>query len=699
MFDWLTELNDKQKEAVTFSNGPLFVVAGAGTGKTKTLTARIAYLISFQNVNPNRILAVTFTNKAAREMRERLEEMIGDAARGVWIYTFHAFSVQVLKSHIHLLSYGYSNHFNIIDTEDSRQIVREAIDKLELDKKEFKTKEIRNKISYYKTYNDDLAFDNNEEKHIYELYQKKLIESNLLDFDDLIIYTLELLKTNDDVRNKYQEQFEYVLVDEFQDTDFLQYQILYHLANKHKELFVVGDPDQSIYSFRGADYENTRRFLNDFGTKHILDLNYRSTNKILKRANMLINHNSDRPAEKDLYSNLGEGMDVIFSSLQRDYQEASYLVREIDRLVNREGYNYSDIAVLYRSNYLSRAFEDACLQMGIPYIIYGGISFYERKEIKDILAYIRILLNPHNNFYLLRVINIPRRQIGKVTIDKLIHFASENNLSIFESLDKINISAGVNKRLVDFKKLINYMIQKIKGADNLKEVVVTAYELSGYLQMLKDDKDDLSVERIDNIFELENVFFQSEFVYEGTMMEKLQQLLDQISLYTDLDKKHDNEDSVKLSTVHQVKGLEFKVVFITSLEENIFPNERVMFSTKDLEEERRVCYVAVTRAKERLYLSRSETRLRYGMVQSMEPSRFLKEMGVLRVFEPTREYMRTPIEASNNDKIKVGSKISHDIFGVGVLVSLEGEIGTIAFPMPHGIKKININHKTVKPLV
>ena len=684
--DYLQSLNQQQFNAVTHDVGPVFVVAGAGTGKTRTLTMRIAYLIE-QGHDPERILAVTFTNKAAREMKERVVNLVGPSGIGVWMYTFHAFGLQILRRHISLLPYGYRPTFSVIDEDDGKKIVKECIKALNLDSKDYSVKTLKGLISRYKTQRLE-AFEFNEEEMIYLEYQRRLRDEQLLDFDDLILYTQELLKTNQELREYYQMYFEHILVDEFQDTDVIQYDILHMLGIKHKHVFVVGDPDQSIYAFRGSFYGNNLKFIKDFNAnKVVLDQNYRSTNKILEAANRLINHNKNRPAVKNLISELGPGQEVIYFNAPNDYRETFYVINEISRLQS-EGYPLHEIAVLYRNNALSRIFEDALIKQGIPYIIYGGLSFYERKEIKDALAYVRVVLDPIQSFYLKRIVNTPRRGIGNVSIQKLEAFARQDGLSLYDAIDDAPITGKSKQALLDFKTTIQAMQTKIDEAKHLDEVLSIILDVSGYVDMLKEDQDEASDDRILNLRELVSVFKRSENFYEGSLYQKLSQLLDQIALYTDLDKSQNQEDAVVLSTVHQVKGLEFRAVFMVVMEESIFPSDFSTMMPNEMEEERRVCYVGMTRAKRRLYMSSSRQRMVYGQMKMNFTSRFIKETKLTR--------LDTPDEEMSSSYLSKGDKVIHNIFGEGVVVSMDEDIATIAFPMPHGIKKILESHPGLK---
>lgn len=699
MTNWLEQLNPQQKKAATHISGPLFVVAGAGTGKTRTLTTRIAYLIEELGVAPDSILAVTFTNKAAREMKERIVEMAGPYATNTWIYTFHAFGVKVLRRDIEHLKMGYTVNFNIIDEDDAKAMVRKIIKDLNLDTKSYKANAIRHKISLFKHLNIDY-FDDANERLVLEKYTHELITNNLLDFDDLQILTYKLFDEHQHILEYYQNKFNFILVDEFQDTDHLQYKMMKLLAGKQKNLFVVGDPDQSIYAFRGANYDNAKFFLNDFknedGSKAeiVLDLNYRSTKEILKFANKLITSNKNRPFSKSLETDLGNGLKPFIWSAQSDLNEAQMIANEIETLIKDGGYKYSDIAILYRNNALSRSFEDVFMKYNIPYVLYGGISFYQRKEIKDILAYIRLVVDPNLDFYLMRIINTPRRAIGPTTLNKLQSYAKEHNMSMFDAIDSFDISGKTKQSLLEFKTLILEMKFDFQNFTELGKVVDYVAYKTGYNQMLETDKDEYSEERIEYIKELKNPFVQAEAYYEGTFLEKLMQLLDQIALYSDLD-RNKVSDAVVLSTFHQVKGLEFKVVFMTVMEEQIFPSSQSFMDLNELEEERRIAYVGVTRAKERLYLTRSEKRLLYGALIYPRPSRFLKEMmPEQEVFTKKGNY--TPQQSTSSNYLKPGDSVTHQVFGKGIVVSVDKDIATIAFSMPHGIKQLLESHPSIK---
>ncbi|PKK98895.1 MAG: hypothetical protein CVV57_05275 [Tenericutes bacterium HGW-Tenericutes-2] len=687
--NWLATLNESQLKAVIHKGGPLFVVAGAGTGKTKTLTSRIAYLI-MNGVEPHKILAVTFMNKAAREMKHRVVEMTGPHAMSVWLYTFHAFGLQILRRHIAELSYGYRPNFNVIDEDDGKKIIQDQIKDLGLDTKMFSIKLLKNLFSLYKSRRME-EFERTDEEKIFKRYQQYLRDNQLLDFDDLLLYTLELLEDYKAVREFYQYHFKHVLVDEFQDTDAIQYKILKILGTVHKNVFVVGDPDQSIYSFRGANYENARLFLKDFDAEQIvLDQNYRSTNQILRAANQLINYNFNRPQAKNLESDLGIGEAPIYHHAQNDIRESFFVVNEIRRLKNL-GYQYDDMAVLYRNNALSRLFEEALIKEGIPYIIYGGISFYERKEIKDALAYIRIVIDPSLDFYFKRIVNVPKRSIGLVSIQKLEQRAKELGVSMFEAIDYTDLTPAAKNSLFEFKQLINEMNQDFNDLVDLSQIMPYLMAKTKYIDMLRAEDNEIADDRIDNLKELQNVFTRGDMYYEGSFIEKLTQQLDQIALYSDQDQDLDDFDHVKLATYHQVKGLEFKVVFMVVMEENIFPSDRSLMSSTELEEERRVAYVGITRAKEKLYFSYADQRMVYGSMRYSYPSRFIQESRV-KLDQPKTIYDGDQV----SHLLKTGDKVEHNVFGLGVVISVDEDIATIAFGMPHGIKKILESHPALR---
>lgn len=688
--NWLATLNESQLKAVVHPGGPLFVVAGAGTGKTRTLTARIAYLI-MNGVESKRILAVTFTNKAAREMKERVIEMTGPHAIDVWLYTFHAFGLQILRRHIAELPYGYKVTFSVIDEEDGRKIISDIIKQMGLDVRQFSIKNLKNLIALFKTKRLPKFEQTNEEK-IYKRYQAYLYDNQLVDFDDLLLYPLELFTEFPHLRDRYQTEFEHILVDEFQDTDVVQYKLLKVLGAKHRNIFVVGDPDQSIYSFRGANYMNSELFIRDFNAeKVVLDKNYRSTTKILQSANKLIAYNFNRPSAKNLESDLGEGEDITYYIAPNDYRETFYVINEIKKLV-RQGYRYDDIVILYRNNALSRLFEDTMMKENMPYIIYGGISFYERREVKDALAFIRVALDHNQDFYVKRIINVPKRGVGQVSVQKLVVKARELGVSLFDAIDYIKLQPKAMNGLLEFKKIIEEISDAFFGMTDLSQLMSFVMEKTGYVAMLKAEDSEIADNRIDNLKELQSVFVRGDLYYEGSFYEKLQQQLDQIALYSDLDQDVTEENHVKLSTYHQVKGLEFKVVFMVVMEEGIFPNDNAKYSAVDLEEERRVAYVGITRAKEKIYMTHANQRLVYGQKRLGYPSRFIDESRLNQSPDKPIVYQ------SGSHLLGMGDHVEHQVFGKGVVIKVEEDVATIAFAMPHGIKQILESHPSIKKI-
>src|SRR5690554_1227818 len=689
----LHNLNKEQLKAVKHEGSPLFVVAGAGTGKTNTLTMRIAYLVQQKQVNPSSILAVTFTNKAAAEIRTRVDNLIHPFQMGSWLLTFHAFGLRIFRSHAEDLKIGYNNSFTVIDEADSKDLIKECINKLNLDSKEYKLGEIKDFISSYKmkqisNYYDDVFIE------IYDKYQEELVKNQLMDFDDLIRNVYNLFKNNEDILKIYQNQFEHILIDEFQDTDKLQYEIIKMLKNEN--VFVVGDPDQSIYQFRGARYENNENFIKEFNAEVVvLNQNYRSTNNILKTANSLIEHNSKRTTEKDLVSDLGEGRPVNIATLETDFEEVDYIIFEINKLI-RKGYNYSDIAILYRNNALSRGFEHKFVLNDIPYLIYGGFSFYQRREVKDILAYLKLVMDTNNDFFFKRIVNTPKRSIGDKTVEKIEEYSIDNNISMFDAIDKIDLPTRTLNNLKEFKEVILSIKDEIKHLDNVRQVVDLIYDKSNYREVLEKETEEVRNDRLDNIEELKTVFNLSNY-YEGNNYDKIQRTLDELALITDRDTNFENKDGVILSTVHQVKGLEFKAVFVVALEEDIFPNHRAGFDRSLIDEERRLFYVAITRAKELLYLTHVNRRRLYGRFEYNLPSQFLKE---IRKKDEISKRNNQAIEKSSNNKVntnyKDGDVVNHDEFGRGIIVEIKGKVLTIAFGLPHGIKRISATHHSLE---
>lgn len=694
----LTKLNKEQLKAVKTIHGPVAVIAGAGSGKTRTLTYRIAYMIS-EGINPQSIVAVTFTNKAANEMKDRVVKLVGEDGLLTQVSTFHSFCARFLRDEIEHLKRKFTRRYLIIDEEDSKQIIRDTVRELNYDPNEYKSSRLKDLFSRYK--NGQMDILKPAELDIYKAYNQYLENNNSLDFDDIILLTIENLKKNDELRAYYNHRYQYILVDEFQDTNIKQYELIKLLVGDNKNIFIVGDPDQSIYSFRGANIKNQTRFMKEYNPEVIiLDQNYRSTMKILSGANNLISYNFERTAEKNLRSDLGEGTDIHYEVRQSDRDEAYFVSRAIDHYIFR-GYDYKDIAVLYRSNAISRVFEESFIKEKIPYVIYGGISFFSRKEVKDILAYLRVCLNPHDNISIKRIINTPRRKIGQVTINKLEKYGSIYNMSLFDSIDHIGIKGGAKQSLLEFKSLIQKMQKKIKETNDLPVIIDIVNELSGYKQMLESEGAE-SKDRLENIQELKAIFYYGAEEFAGLeTLEAIEKILEDISLKTDLDIDR-SDNTVKLATVHQVKGLEFKIVFIVAAEDGIFPVESSLMSLVDLEEERRVFYVAVTRAKEQLIISNSQERYRFGQTKMYMPTRFIKEMGITsHVKEPAKHTPPQTIKVEKKkeepkEDIKPGDRVSHEKYGLGVAVEVTEDITKIAFGFDHGIKLFVTGHPSIK---
>lgn len=691
MADLLSGLNEKQKEAVLTTEGPVMVMAGAGSGKTRVLTRRIAYLINDLGVNPYSILAVTFTNKAAREMKERITNLLGIDTKFMWVSTFHSFCTRLLRVEAKYLGGMYTSNFQILDDEDTLKIIKKIVKELNLDD-DIKPNYFKNLISQMKNFPDFKLSDPFKERlleSVYNKYQEYLALNNAFDFDDLLLKTVEVIKNNPEILTKYQDKFNYILVDEFQDTNKVQFELISLLAARYQNIFVVGDEDQSIYSFRGALVTNIRRFREVFPlTKLILlEENYRSTKAILDLANKVIKYNSSR-VEKNLFTEKVDSIKPYYFKAVNSYEEVIFVLEKIKELLNKD-YSYKDFAVLYRANYISRNFEDVFVKNKIPYVIYGGMSFFSRKEIKDVVAYLRLILNNNDNLSFLRIVNEPKRKIGNTTLEKLDKLASDNNLSLFEAIPLVN-----NSNLNKFYELINFLKDNILNYE-LNDYFDLLVDKTNYLEYLKSNEEE---ERIENLNEFKSVLNEARDTYEGDNVNILASLLQDLSLRTDTDNKNDDDNVVKLMTFHQAKGLEFKVVFMVALEEGIFPSVNA-YSPSDLEEERRICYVGITRACERLYLSAANVRLMYGREEYHTPSRFINEMELIHtpkvkplVIKP-KEISKPKVEIGNI--FKVGDKVNHKVFGNGLVVSVDGKFIKVAFPVPYGIKTILANHPAI----
>ena len=641
------KLNEMQKKAVLQTEGPVLILAGAGSGKTGALTVRIAHLLE-TGVKPWNILAITFTNKAAKEMRERVEKLVGDGARDMWISTFHSTCVRILRREIHHLD--YENQFSIYDGDDQEKIMREAFKRLNMSTtdKSFSVKgamavisHLKEEMTSWEEYSQKV--DKNDLKavriaKVYQTYQNMLKENNALDFDDLIYKTVLLFRSFPDVLEKYQDRFRYIMVDEYQDTNTSQYELVAMLANQHKNLCVVGDDDQSIYGWRGANIRNILDFEKDFPDTTVIKLeqNYRSTKKILEAANAVI-HNNQTRKDKTLWTENDAGSILHIYKADNEYDECRFVAEKIQEL-EKAGRKRNEMAVLYRTNAQSRAVEDQMVKKGIPYRLFGGVRFYERKEIRDILSYLKVMANPADTIALRRIINVPKRGIGETSLDKLAAFAEEQNIPLYGALARLDEITTLKTRIAKFKdfyELFEHLRADAAGL-SVAELIDAVVKRTGYLQILMAEGTDEALSRIQNI---------DEFVNKAAEFDKanpegnLEGFLEEVALVADIDSYEEGEEAVALMTLHSAKGLEFPYVFIIGMEEGIFPGYRaVMYGgEKEIEEERRLCYVGITRAKEELFLTHAKNRMQHGITQYNPPSRFLKEIPADLVDLPTRQ--------------------------------------------------------------
>lgn len=694
----LNELNDTQYKCVTETEGPQLILAGAGSGKTKVITTKIAYLIKEKLVNPQEILAFTFTNKAANEMKDRIFCILNENIDRMYIGTFHSVCVKILRRNLSLP--GYDKNFSIYDISDQKTVIKECINELNLDNKIFNPNYLQGKISSLKNEGispkeyEKFAYSSIDKKifEIYSKYESKMEENNAFDFDDLIIKTIELMKFDNQVKYYYQQKFQYVFVDEYQDTNNIQYELIKLLSQKHKNICVVGDADQSIYKWRGANINNILNFENDFvdSKKIILSQNYRSTKNILNLANKVIENNTER-IEKDLWTNRELGEMPTLHEFNNSTDEAIHVVSKIDYLIN-EGIKPENIAILYRSNYLSREFEEQLIKKKIKYKVVGGIKFYDRTEIKDLLAYLRLIVNQNDNISFKRIVNSPKRGIGNVTVEKLENIANEKNISLYKSLDFIEkydslFDARARKSLNSFKSLIDNLVLKstLMPITDLLEFLLDRIE---YLSILAKINTIEARTKIENIEE----FLGSIKNFQDNVGGDLHDFVTSVSLLSDVDKTEDIEDGVSLITVHSAKGLEFDQVFIVGLEEGVFPSAFAE-SDEDLEEERRLIYVAITRSKNYLYLSYSKSRMRYGKINIQMPSSFIEEMNGLiksikpvnkntKIFKPQENYINTfsfksnmskdiEIDRFQEKKYTLGQRVKHKKLGEGIITQID----------------------------
>ncbi len=692
-----TMLNDKQKEAVLQTEGPLLILAGAGSGKTKVLTTRIAYLIEEKKVSPYHILAITFTNKAAKEMKSRLLDLIGEKANYCQVSTFHSFGLKILRENYSFL--GYDHNFTIMDSDDSLTVVKKILKEMGFDPKQMNPRAIRNQISSCKnelvTYQEYEKFAASEfEQVVYEVYQKyekTLKNNNAVDFDDLLILPIELFRKYPDVLEKYQEHYPYILIDEYQDTNEAQYILSKLISKKYRNLCVVGDNDQAIYSFRGANYRNILNFEKDYPDAKVvlLEENYRSTETILKAANCVIRNNQNRK-EKNLWSKKTSGEKISYFRAYDEKEEGLFCVREIQKLVSR-GVSYDDIAILYRTNAQSRTLEEAMLMNNIPYRVVGSFYFYLRREIKDLMSYLRLIHNDKDDVSLLRVINTPKRGIGLKTIQNLTEKANLEGTSIYDA-----ITSG---KELEFKKTIE-SLKKMSEDLTLTELVEKVLTATGMRQELENEKTLESEVRLENLEEFKSI--TKAFEEENGLI-SLEEFLLETSLVSDREEYRDEANKVSLMTVHSVKGLEFSYVFVVGLEEGIFPHINSLMDRSELEEERRLCYVAITRAKDKLYLVNTRRRMLFGKDQINPPSRFVSEIDAelldtneFRNEEEAQETHEKEEKFYQEDQsYRSGDHVHHDKFGDGIVIEVTDTLVTIAFKSPHGIRKLMKNHKAL----
>lgn len=687
----LKNLNKEQIEAVKTIDGPVLVMAGAGSGKTKVLTTRIAYLIE-EGIPSYNILAITFTNKAAAEMRDRVSNLIGDVAS--FIGTFHSLGVRIIRENHDIL--GLPNNFTIIDSDDTNTIIKKLLKEMNLDSKQYSPSYVRNRISFIKNQmltdgELDRLFNTPMDKvvvEIYHRYNNKLKTSASVDFDDLLLLPVNLFKERKDILEYYQDKYRYILIDEYQDTNPVQYKLSVMLSNKYKNIFVVGDMNQSIYAFRQADFRNISNFEKDFkGAKVIkLEHNYRSTNNILSAANEVIKHNTERKDLK-LFSDNGDGVKIKYMRAYDEKHEIALVIDEIKHLLS-EGYKNEDIAILYRTNAQSRAIEDVFLAKGIPYKVFGSYYFYNRKEIKDLISYLRLIYNPHDEISLRRVINTPKRGIGESAIAAIEERAKQQNISMFEALE--------TRKELEFKEIIEDLIKRSESL-SLTELIDEVLERSGMKKELESSKALEDEIRLENLMEVKSITASFE---ERTGSANLGDFLEEVSLIADISNHTEDGDVVTLMTLHSAKGLEFPVVFLVGMEEGLFPHNMSLMEN-NLEEERRLCYVGITRAKERLYLTNAKRRMLYGKENMNIPSRFISEIDekLIEKIGPKEENKvidKKQMYTNDNNDITEGSIISHEQYGTGVVVKCDGSLISVAFKT--GIKKLMKNHKSIKKI-
>lgn len=689
--DYKRLLNEQQLEAVNHIEGPCLVMAGAGSGKTKVLTNRIINLIE-NGIRDYNILAITFTNKAAKEMRDRVNNIVDGVSS--FIGTFHSFGLKIIRENY--LECGMERNFTIIDGDDSLAIIKKILKSNNIDPKKFSPYAIRNKISFIK---NEVLSDGELERvfntqfdtmcvDIYHKYQTILHDSNVLDFDDLLCKPVELFREHKDILERYQDHYQYILIDEYQDTNPVQYKLCKLLASKHKNIFVVGDMNQSIYAFRQADYKNIINFENDYPDCHVVKLeeNYRSTNNILNAANCVIKNNTQRK-DLNLWSQKGDGFKIKYMRSYDEKHEVTLVLSEIEKLLNA-GYKRSDIAILYRTNGQSRVFEEGLLNKGIPCKVVGGYYFYNRKEIKDLIAYLRLIYNPHDGVSLTRIINVPKRGIGETAIRNLDNLVAINGGSMYDNLS--------TKKELEFKSLIDDLINDSHSM-SLTDLIDSILEKTGMKMELEEDKTLENELRLDNLMEFKSITSNFE-EREGSV--DLGDFLEEISLVADVSQHKEDGEEVTLMTIHSAKGLEFTAVFLVGMEEGIFPHSNSLLEEDGLEEERRLCYVGITRAKEILYLTNAKRRMLYGKDTMNPPSRFIDEINkeylerIDTMNDDTVIKKESMYVEGKNDDINKGDTIEHDSYGLGVVINVDGTFIDVAFKS--GVKKLMKNHKSIK---
>ena len=735
-------LNPKQAEAVINTEGPMLIMAGAGSGKTKVLTCRVANLLQ-KGVRPYRILAITFTNKAAAEMRERVNNMSGPAAKDVWLFTFHAFCARFLRMEIDKLP-GYGGNFAIYDTADSQNLIKQILKEMNLDDKRFQPSGILSRISNAKNALQDAAafarqagdFYEQKVADIYSRYEQKLQLNNALDFDDLLMLSIKLLQENKEVREKYQDRFDYLLVDEYQDTNHAQYLLTKFLAAKHRNICVVGDADQSIYGWRGADIQNILDFEKDYPDAKVIKLeqNYRSTQIILDAANAVIENNTGRKP-KNLWTENKSGADIIYFQAVDERDEARFVIEQLQNLQRTENKKLGDMAILYRTNTQSRIFEEMLIKSGISYNMVGGLKFYERKEIKDIIAYLRVIFNPADSLSLLRIINVPKRGIGDASLAKIQAYAAANNVSLFEAVSNAAAIDGLSSRFVsklDDLAGIIFELMNLANEAPVEDLIDRVLRDTGYLEELENERTPQAQSRIDNLHELISV--AQEFA-ASEEENNLENFLAHVALVSDIDDTELGEDAITLMTLHSSKGLEFPVVFLVGMEEGLFPHARTLTDETEIEEERRLCYVGITRAKEKLFLSSTKMRTIYGNTVTYPPSRFLQEIPAHLVktikrqerfsalenfkqvsekysarpqkpastFNPHSFMPQKPAAAAGGTgtRFNTGDRVSHSKWGEGMVVSVkdspDGQEVKVAFAGA-GVRSLLTKYAVLKKL-